>query len=501
MLSGSEIKSLMSGFPKFEDIHHGLPFGPRMPHAMVKEIKEVIAIARKFNKEVTKPLSLELDRKTHEDPDYMPWDLVKTANQWGFYTMWIPKIFGGKGYNMLSISYFAEEVASVCVGIANVIGVHYLGMAGIFMSANPGLSKRILSEVVQGEKTGEPCLIALAVTEPGAGTDVEEVELVEKGKVTCHAKKVPGGYLVNGTKVFISMGHLSTWTVLYAYEDVKRPSETTVGFMVKTGAKGFSFGTHENKMGQRICPASVLVFEDCFIPDDQVLFNPELVKTFTKKPLRDMSQRYIDYVVTASRPAVCAFGVGVARGAFETALAYAAKTSVDGRLLINSEWVQCRLAEMYKNVALGRLAYVEANNANNMRGLYKILHMKPVYYYMRYMPLDYFEKVVAPLMDKESTRKLMGKLYFDWPTKADQECCSGWASLAKYAGTDIGIRNCQMAIEIMGEEGLRQSSGIEKMLRDIKLLQIYEGTNQLNRLNTFKCLIAPGVPQARVFEE
>jgi alkylation response protein AidB-like acyl-CoA dehydrogenase len=468
---------------------------------MAKEIREVIAIARKFNREVAEPLSLELDRKTHEDPDYMPWDLVKTANQWGFYTMWIPRIFGGGGYNMPSISYFMEEVASACVGIANVIGVHYLGMAGIFTSANPRLTKRILSDVVEGEKSGNPCLIALAVTEPGAGTDVEEVELVEKGKVACHAKKIPGGYLVNGTKVFISMGHLSTWTVLYAYEDVKRPSETTIGLMVKTGTKGFSFGTHENKMGQRICPASVLVFEDCFIPDDQVLFSADLVRSFTKKPLRDMGQRYIDYVVSASRPAVCAFGVGVARGAFETALDYAAKTSVNGRLLVNSEWVQCRLAEMYKNVALGRLAYVEANNANSIRGLYRILHMKPVYYYLRYMPMAYFEKVVAPLLDRESTRRIMGRLYFDRPSKADQACCSGWASLAKFAGTDIGIRNCQTAIEIMGADGLRQSAGIEKMLRDIKLLQIYEGTNQLNRLNTFKCLIAPHVSRVRVFEE
>ncbi len=58
-----------------------------------------------------------------------------------------------------------------------------------------------------------------------------------------------------------------------------------------------------------------------------------------------------------------------------------------------------------------------------------------------------------------------------------------------------------MAIEIMGQQGLRQNSGVEKMLRDIKLLQIYEGTNQLNRLNAFKCLIAPQVPEAKVFDE
>ncbi len=500
-MSPLEVISRLSSFPKFEDSYIGLPYAPCMPKHMVKETREVVAIARKFSEEVVKPLALELDRKSHVDPDYMPWELMETANRWGFYTMWIPRMFGGKGYNMPSIAYFAEEISAACVGIMNVIGVHYLAVAGLISSANFRLAKKILREVLEGERSGKPCTLALATTEPGAGTDVEEVELLDKGKVTCQAKPVKGGYIINGTKVFISMGHLSTWTVLYAYEDTSRPTETTIGMVVKTGTKGFSFGCHENKMGQRACPASELIFEDCFIPDEQVLFSAALVKKFSKKPARDIGQRYIDYVVSATRPGVCAFGVGIARGAFEKALKYASTTEVNGRLLINNEWVQCHLAEMYKNVLLGRLAYVEANNANSHRGLYQLLQRKPIYYYLKYMPQAWFDLVISPLLDREFTAKLMGKLYFDWPKPEDQRCCSGWASLAKFAGTDIGIRNCQMAIEIMGQKGLRQDTGVEKMLRDIKLLQIYEGTNQLNRLNAFKCLIAPNVPQTKVFEE
>jgi alkylation response protein AidB-like acyl-CoA dehydrogenase len=193
--------------------------------------------------------------------------------------------------------------------------------------------------------------------------------------------------------------------------------------------------------------------------------------------------------------------VGAARGAFEAALRYASETEVNGRLLINNEWVQCLLAEMYKNVALGRLAYIEANYANSHRGLYKILQLKPFYYYLLLMPQAYFDNVVAPFMEKESSQKFMGRLYYEWAKDADQRCCSGWGSLAKVAGTDIGIKNCQLALELMGQTGLRQDAGVEKLLRDAKLVQIYEGTNQLNRLNLFKCLIAPAVPQARVFEE
>ena len=501
MLTNSDVSSLLARFPKFEDSWLGLSYAPHMPKHMVKETREVVAIARKFNEEVAKPLALKLDRLTHEDPDYMPWELVETANRWGFYTMWIPKMFGGKGYNTPSMSCFSEEVASACVGIMNVIGVHYLGVAGLIASANGRLARRIVREVVEGEKSGKPCLLALATTEPSAGTDVEEVDLVDKGKVTCEARKVQGGYIVNGTKVFISMGHVSTWTVLYAYEETGHPSETTIGFVVKTGTKGFCFGAHEDKMGQRVCPASELIFEDCLIPDDQVLFSAARAKEFSKKPARELAQRYIDYVVSATRPGVCAFGTGVARGAFEAALSYASATEVSGRLLINNEWVQCLLAEMYKNVLLGRLAYGEANNANSRRGLYRLLQTKPVYYYLKVMPQIWFDKVISPILEMELMAKLMRKLYYDWPKPEDQRCCSGWASMAKFAGTDLGVKNCQMAIEIMGQKGLRQDAGVEKMLRDIKLLQIYEGTNQLNRLNAFKCLIAPAAPEARVFEE
>jgi acyl-CoA dehydrogenase len=63
------------------------------------------------------------------------------------------------------------------------------------------------------------------------------------------------------------------------------------------------------------------------------------------------------------------------------------------------------------------------------------------------------------------------------------------------------VKNCQLALELMGQNGLRQDAGVEKMLRDIKLCQIYEGTNQLNRANLFKCLVAPAVPKAQVFED
>ncbi|MBW1989579.1 MAG: acyl-CoA dehydrogenase, partial [Deltaproteobacteria bacterium] len=78
---------------------------------------------------------------------------------------------------------------------------------------------------------------------------------------------------------------------------------------------------------------------------------------------------------------------------------------------------------------------------------------------------------------------------------------SGWASLAKVTGTDLAVENCHLALELMGQAGLRHDNRVEKHLRDAKLLQIYEGTNQLNRLNLFKCLAGPGCEAAEPFAD
>jgi alkylation response protein AidB-like acyl-CoA dehydrogenase len=414
--------------------------------------------------------------------------------------MWLPRLFGCRGVNMVSLSPFLEELSTSCLAMANLIGVHYLGVGTLSATWNLRLMNEIFREVARGEKTGRPCLISLAITEPSAGTDVEEVELVDRGKVTCVAKRVAGGLTINGSKVFISNGHLSTWHMVIAYTDLKRPSESTVVAAVKTGAKGFSFGRHEKKMGQRACPASELFFDDCFVPDAYVCIDQEREVGSSLRPKKKLAMQMIDYVVSTSRAGVCAFGSGAARGAYQEALQFAAETKIAGRPLINHEWAQCVLAEMYKNAALGRLAFAEANYANTLYGLFRLLLWKPFYYCMKYMPRFVIDRVVSPFLNLRLATRLARKFNFDWQKEDEYQRTSGWASLAKFVGSDAGVRNCQLAMELMGAAGLRQDHRVEKHLRDTKLLQIYEGTNQLNRLNLFKCLIARQFPQAEVFE-
>jgi len=500
MLTGSEKKSLLSRPPRFDDMFAGLNAAPKMPAAMVRETRQVVALARKFNDQVVRPYAQKLDLIMHEDPDFLPYEFVSKANEWGFYTMWIPRIFGGRGLNMSSMSVFVEEIGSACLAMANLIGVHYLGVATLCAPWNVRMINRVCRDVAAGEKNGLPCLISLAITEPGAGTDVEEVELSDKGNITCHAQKVDGGYRINGSKIFISNGHLSTWHMLIAYTDLKKPSENTVMMGVKTGTPGFSFGRMEHKMGQKGCPASELIFKDCFVPDENVCLDAnEGLKS--KRDRKALTQQVIDYVVSASRAGVGAFATGAARGAFEEALAFAAETKINGKLLINHEWAQCLLAEMYKNVVISRLTYLETNHANSLYGFYKLMHQKLTFYYSKYVPTFIIDKMIVPFMETPAATRLFRYLMAERQTDEEIHRCSGLGSLSKFCASDAGIRNCHLALDLMGQTGLRHDRRAEKILRDAKLLQIYEGTNQLNRLNLFKCFIGRDFSRVTVFDE
>jgi len=288
--------------------------------------------------------------------------------------------------------------------------------------------------------------------------------------------------------------------MVIAYSDTSKPSENTVVLAVKTGDKGFSFGRKEQKMGQKGCPASELIFKDCFVPDEYVCFSPEQIRSL-KRTVRETGMQMIDYVVSTTRAGVGAFGTGAARGAYNEAKKFAAETEVGGKRLINHEWAQCMLAEMLKNVMTARLTYVEANSANGLYGAFRDLQRKPMFYYYRLMPAKFFDKMVSPMLEKAFMTKTFRRVQLDGQTDEEIHRTSGWASLSKVAATDLGIRNCHMALELMGQHGLRRSYRVEKMLRDAKLLQIYEGTNQLNRLNIFKCMIAGDCPQAVIFDE
>src|SRR5690606_17106327 len=135
-------------------------------------------------------------------------------------------------------------------------------------------------------------------------------ELLGRARISSEARQVPGGYLLSGTKRFISNGSVARWLTVLMPVDPKRPAETWTCFLVDARTPGFSVARAEHKMGQRACPAAELVFDQVFVPDHRVVgrVGDGAGATLT--------------VLAASRPPVGAIATGIARGAYERLLGW-----------------------------------------------------------------------------------------------------------------------------------------------------------------------------------
>ncbi len=488
--------------PPLVDWSAGIAAIGGLPRAVQRDVEHAIALAQRFNAEVIRPMALRLDAAVQDDPDALAHDYIAEANRWGLYSMWLPKMFGGGGWNLLSLYAFIEEISTECVGLANTLGVHYLGVSTLMATWNMALISRVFGEVSEGSRTGRPCLISLAITEPNAGTDVEECELLDHARLGTEMQLQPdGGFVINGRKVFISNGHVSTWHMVIGYEDRKRAADTMTVLAVRTGASGFAFGGKENKMGQKACVASELIFDGCRVPPEQVAMSRRTSEV-AGRPHREVSQILIDYVVSSTRAGVGAFATGTARGAYLAARDYAARTMVPGsrapERLIEQQWAQTLLAEMAKNALMGRATYIESALANSLCGLFQVTFVPLLYALDHAIPRALMRAHTRVLFKFGAVTRWFQRRYLGAYPAAWQDLTSGLGSLAKVACSDIGIINTHLALDLMGPNGLRHDHGVEKRLRDAKLLQIYEGTNQLNRVNLFKCMLRPDA-SVRVF--
>src|SRR5690606_15530154 len=161
-----------------------------------------------------------------------------------------------------------EEVSAACPGVGTIFGAHALGASPLVL-AGPAFWDGVLHDVTTAAHSGSPELMAAAVTEPTAGTDIEHHQHVRTAKLVARARKVRGGYRLSGVKHFISNGSVARWITVMMPTDLARPSETMSGFLVDARSPGFSIGRVEHKMGQRACPAAELVFDDVFVPADR----------------------------------------------------------------------------------------------------------------------------------------------------------------------------------------------------------------------------------------
>ncbi len=423
------------------------------------------------------PFAEKWDQQAGEDHNFVPWPAIQAATGYGILSSAMPKAFGGRGLSSLPIAVHTEELGAADAGIFVLFGAHELAFAALAASCRPGILNRVGSEIAEADKAGEVCMLALAHTEPTAGSDVEDVDDLKVARLGSRVDRVPGGYKLNARKVFISNGSIARYNVVTAYEDVQRPLETSMSLVVPNDAPGFSVGRVERKMGQRLCPAAEIICEDVFVPEAMTARN-------------DDGARMIDTALSITRGPVGAMSTGIARGCLERTLKYLAQKRVDGRWLFEQQWVQLNLAEMFGAIQAGRGLYMDAAIALESWGFGKIQSSGPtnlgVPRFIR--KSSFFERV---LDDPRAARQML-EAYRRSVTTVDLQRCVAIASTAKFMCSDMAVRVCMKAMEILGEDANDPQWGVEKCLRDAKLAQIFEGTNQLNRLHVTRGLLSRG---------
>lgn len=475
----------------FEDCFPSLAYLGRRERGAVRRLKAAFREARAFSKTHVRPLALAGDAALQQDPTAPPRALLELALAHRRFSRLVPGILGGLGESSLAAPIVAaEETAAVDPGFVGLTSGHGLGMAAIAFSCNLRILDYFAEQTVKGESgEAEPFLIDCAITEPTAGTDAEETQLLPKATLMSEARRVPGGAVLNGRKCFISGGQYATHHLILLPFDRRDPVRTMAMFLVPTGSKGFSVGPPDQKMGQKSGPAVELAFEECFVPEDRIVIDGEALG-------REIAEMLLNAVLGYTRIYVGAWATGIGRGAFETALAFAKTHSHRGRRVIEHQWAQECLTNMLMNVHKARATYVEAMlafiDANGGRIGAPAFVSSPWFQAVRR------SRPVRRVLLSETLRKVVVRKRACFRGRVEQRI-QFYSSLAKVACSDLAMETCHLALEMMGAAGVRHGAGAEKLLRDAKLCQIFEGTNQLNRLHMFKHFVARDVPGLSVF--
>lgn len=358
---------------------------------------------RKFTESEIAPVARELDKK-----EQFSEELTRKMGQLGLFGIIVPENYGGHGMDYLAYAIACEEVARVDGSQAATITAHNsLGIGPLYYFGNDAQRKKYLPQLCTGEK-----LWAFGLTEPGAGSD-------SRGSKTT-AKKTNGGWVINGSKIFITNGasNMNAGVTVQAVTGSKGEDKPELScFIVERGTKGFTSKAMHGKLMWRSSDTSELYFQDVFVPDENMLGKQG---DGSKQMLATLDRGKIG---------IAAMGVGCAQGAYEKALAYAKERRQFNQPIAHFQSIAFALADMHMKIELAR---------------------------------TYLYKVCA-LADA-------GKNF----TKE--------AAMAKLYSSEVSGEVSDMAVQIHGGYGLMEEYDVERFWRDHRLLRIGEGTSEIQRL-------------------
>ncbi|MFQ5997389.1 MAG: acyl-CoA dehydrogenase [Dehalococcoidales bacterium] len=308
-----------------------------MDFSLTEEQKMLKALAQDFATRELEPIAAQIDEESR-----FPAESVRKMVELGLTGIGFPEEYGGSGGGTTELCLVIEEISRVCAA-TGVILLASSGLAGepIYVYGNEEQRKRFVTPIAAGEK-----LAAFALTEAGAGSDPASLETT--------ATRHNDGYRLNGAKIFITNGAEAGIILVFATIDKSLRHKGITAFVVEKDTPGFSVGKHEPKLGIRASSTVELIFEDCFVPEENRLGNEG-----------DGFKIAINAIDT-SRVVVAAQALGIAQGAFDKALVYAKERQQFGQPIVNFQAIQWLLADMATQIDAARLltyraAYLQDN--------------------------------------------------------------------------------------------------------------------------------------------
>jgi alkylation response protein AidB-like acyl-CoA dehydrogenase len=266
-----------------------------------------------------------------DEASEFPLATVKKLGAMGLLGIIIPPEYGGAGLGYVDYVLAIEELSAVDGSIGLTIAAHNsLGANHVFLAGNQEQKKKYMPLLASGQ-----WLAAWALTEPGSGSDASNARTT--------AVKKNGCYVLNGAKTFITNGHYADLAVIIAVTDKNKGTHGLSAFVVEKGTKGFRPGKKENKLGLRASDTSELIFEDCEIPEENLLGAE--------------GEGFIDAmrVLDGGRISIAALALGIGRGALEAALKYVKQRRQFGKAIAEFQGIQWRLADMATELDAARL--------------------------------------------------------------------------------------------------------------------------------------------------
>jgi len=345
--------------------------------------------------------------KQVEDDDEIPSEVVREMAALGFFGLPFPEEYGGVAAGDLGYCLALEQFGRTSAAFSNLIGAHTsIGSMSIFLGGTDEQKRRYLPDLTAGRK-----LAAFSLTEPSSGSDAASIQTT--------ARKDGSRWLLNGTKIWVTNGPIADVVVVYAASDRSKGARGGItAFIVEKGFKGFRVGRIDEKMGLRGSKTGELIFEDCEVPEENVLGGGVGAGFRTALGALDIG-----------RVSLSAGAVGTSQHLLELGIAHAKRRKQFGQPIASNQAIQWMLADSAVEIHAARLMVYDAA-AKLDRGL-----------------------------------------------RVSRE-----AAMVKVYASELANRVADRILQIHGGMGYMKDSPVERAYRDARILRIYEGTSEVQRM-------------------